>query len=105
MFKIQPNPTFKVDVTIPRPDGDGVIKFEFKHKGRKDLKAYFDSLGEGDNVRPDLDAILELVAGWSGVDVPFSQEALDQLLDNYAGSAGAIFSAYNKGLLEGRQKN
>lgn len=105
MFKLQPNPTFKVDVTIPRPEGDGTIKFEFKHKGRKALKEFYDSIGEGDNSRPDLEVVLDLIAGWSGVDTPFSPEALDDLLDNYPGSTGAIFEAYRKGLVEGRQKN
>ena len=105
MFLLQPNPTFKLDVTIPTINGDGVIEFEFKHKGRKVLKAFFESLGEGDTARNDCDALSELIAGWSKVDAPYNVEALDQLLDNYPLAAKAIFEAYNKGLFEAKEKN
>jgi len=105
MFKLQPNPTFKVDVTIPTPDGDGKIKFEFRHKGKKELQKFYASLRVGDVVREDEDALFELVADWSGADGKFSQEALAKFLDDYAGAAQAIFEAYQKGILEGKQKN
>jgi hypothetical protein len=105
MFVLQPKPTFKVDVSIPTTDGDAIIEFEFKHKGVKALKAFYDSLSDGDTVRNDVDALGELVAGWAKVDTKFSSEALEQLLDNYPGSAKAIFEAYNKGLVEGKRKN
>ena len=105
MFVLQPKPTFKADVTIPTPTGEGKISFEFKHKGRKALRAFFESLSSGENAREDSEALLDLIQGWSGVDEAFSPEALETLLDNYPSSAKAIFEAYNKGLFEGRQKN
>ena len=105
MFKLQPKPTFKIDVTIPRPEGDGKIKFEFRHKGRKAMQGFMASLGEGETARKDSDALFELIEGWEGVDEKYSAEALESLLDNYHGSAQAIFAAYNKGLFEGGQKN
>ena len=105
MFVLQPKPTFKMDVVIPTVQGEGKIKFEFKHMGRKALKAFFESLGEGDSARPDSEALMDIVSGWEGVDEKFSAEALDTLLDNYPSAARAIFEAYNKGLFEGKQKN
>lgn len=105
MFALQPKPTFKQDVTIPTTTGEGVIEFEFKHKGRKALKAFYESLGEGDTARSDVDALGELIAGWSKVDGKYSAEALEALLDNYPAAARVIFEGYNKGLFEGRQKN
>jgi len=105
MFVLQPKPTFTSEVIIPTPAGDGKINFEFKHMGRKALKAFFDSLGEGENARPDSEALLDMVGGWSGVDEKFSPEALESLLDNYPSAAKAIFEAYNKGLFEGKRKN
>lgn len=105
MFKLNPNPTFKVEVSIPTPNGEGKITFEFKHKGRKALKAYIDSLGEGEAAREDADALGELIAGWSGVDEKYSPEALDTLLDAYPGASRSIFESYNRSLLEGRSKN
>ena len=105
MFVLQPKPTFKMDVVIPTTQGEGKIKFEFKHKGRKELKVFFESLGEGEGMREDKDALLDLIVGWEGVDEKFSPEALEVLLDNYHGAARAIFEAYNRGLFEGKQKN
>lgn len=104
-FTLQPKPTFTGEVTIPTPNGEGKITFEFKHKGRKALKAFYESLGEGETARQDLDALIELVSGWTGVDEEFSDENLGVLLDNYPAAPRAIFDAYNKALLEGRQKN
>jgi hypothetical protein len=105
MFKLQPNPTFKAEVAIPTVEGEGKITFEFKHKGRKALKEYIDSLGEGENAREDADALGELIAGWSGVDETYSPDALATLLDAYPVASRAIFEAYNRALLEGRSKN
>ena len=102
-FTLQPKPTFTGEVMIPTPNGEGKVTFEFKHMGRKALKA--ESLGEGDTARPDSEALLDLVSGWSGVDEKFSPENLDVLLDNYPSAAKVIFEAYNKGLFEGKQKN
>lgn len=104
-FVLQPKPTFNAEVVIPTPTGDGKISFEFKHMGRKALKAFFESLGEGDTARPDSEALLDLVNNWFGVDEKFSPESLDTLLDNYPSAAKAIFEAYNKGLFEGKTKN
>jgi uncharacterized protein involved in tellurium resistance len=105
MFVLQPKPTFKSEVSIPTTEGEGKINFVFKHKGRKALKEFFDTLSNEEVVRDDVDALSELVEGWSGVDEKFSVEALGNLLDNYPGAAAAIFAAYNRALLEGRSKN
>lgn len=106
MFVLQPKPTFNAEVLIAIPGGaEGKIRFEFKHKGRKDLKAFFESLGEGDTARPDSEALLDLVSDWTGVDEKFSPAALETLLDNYPSAAKSIFEAYNKALFEGKEKN
>jgi len=105
MFKLNPNPTFKAEVTIPTTSGAGKITFEFNHKGRKALKDYVASFGEGDSAREDVDIIGELIVGWTGVDEKYSPEALATLLDAYPGAAHAIFESYNRTLVEGRSKN
>lgn len=113
MFTLQPNPTFKLDVTIPTPTGEGKIKFEFKHKGRKALAEFIKNLvpaetaegAEPEEGRKDSEVLLEIVAGWEGVDQKFSPEALDTLLDNYPSAAKAIFDAYIPALTEGAAKN
>lgn len=106
MFALNPNPTFKFDVSIPMPGGKvGKITFVFKHKGRKDLKAFFDSLSNTEKVREDHEALLDLVESWEGVDEKFSPEALEKLLDNYPGAARVIFEAYSSAIFEAREKN
>jgi len=106
MFKLNPNPTFKATITIPMPDAeDGKITFEFKHKGRKALQAFVDSLNSADKTRDDEDALGELIVGWSGVDEKYSPEALSILLDAYPSASRAIFEGYNAALIEGRTKN
>ena len=109
MFQLQPKPTFKASVTIPVPGGaEGKITFSFKHKGKKDLQAYFSSLAnteEGGEAKTDIEALLELVEGWDGVSEKFSPENLEKLLDSYPGAALALYETYRKELLEGRAKN
>lgn len=105
MFAVQPKPTFKMDVVIPTVQGEGKIKFEFKYMGRRAVKAFMDSLGEGEAAREDKDALLDVIVGWEGVDEKFSPESLDAVLDNYHGAAKAIFDAFLRGLFEGKQKN
>ena len=106
MFALQPKPTFEADVTITTPGGgEGKVTFQFKHLGRKALKSFYESLGEGEEARKDHEALMDLIAGWKGVDTPFSAEALETLLDNYPSASMALFDAYNKALFEAKQKN
>lgn len=107
MFRIQPNPTFKSEVTIPTPEGAGKIKFEFKHKGRKALQEFL-KMFSNDDPEKDVtegDILADIVAGWDGVDTEFSSEALADLIDNYPSAGRAIIDAYVPALLEGKQKN
>lgn len=107
MFALQPKPTFKADVTIPSPNGEGKIKIEFKHMGKKALTEFIENLQppEGEVPRPDADVLFEIIADWSGVDAKFSHETLAQLVDNYPSSAKAIFDAYLPAVMDGRVKN
>ena len=118
MLALKPKPTFKVGVTIHTPgEDDAKVTFEFKHKGRKELKAFFESFAgaaESDKVehegkpaeaRADSDLLLDIVAGWDGVDHKFSAENFALFLDNYHSAAGAIFTAYLKSFAEAEQKN
>lgn len=106
MFALQPKPTFEADVFIPVPGGEKAkVTVIFKHKGKKALAAYFDSLTSADSERSDADALDELIDGWKGVDEKYSKEKLELMLDNYPGSAAALFEAYRVALVEGRRKN
>ena len=118
MLALKPKPTFKVGVTIHTPgEDDAKVTFEFKHKGRKELKAFFESFSANDAAEPakdgkpeaepraDSDLLLDIVAGWDGIDHKFSPENFALFLDNYHSAAGAIFTAYLKSFAEAEQKN
>ena len=103
MFKLKPNPTFfaPVEISVPGEAEPAKFEVEFKHKSASDLHAYFSNLSG----RTDADALAEVIAGWRGVDVPYSAEALADLLNNYPVSAMELFTAYRRELLESRRKN
>lgn len=99
-FQLQPKPTFKADVTIPRAgEDDGMLTFTFKHKPIKELAA-LETL-EG---KTALDFISEITEGWALPD-EFNRDNLDALLDNYPGALKAIVSTYYRELTGNREKN
>ncbi|AQW29527.1 phage tail assembly chaperone [Ralstonia syzygii subsp. celebesensis] len=108
MFSINPKPTFAAEVAIPVAGG-GTEKLQlvFKHKTRDEVKAFFAQAGAGAGAddQSDADVLLEIVAGWEDVDVPFSREALDQLVQNYPSAPRAIFDTYLAELTGQRRGN
>lgn len=133
MFKINPNPTFteKVALSVPGEADPAVIDIEFRHKGRTAFAAWWSGipslslpvppLKEGEAapadpptpppVRSDADILDEVMVSWNGplddkgAPVPYSREALIQLLDHYHAATMEIFTAYRRGLMESRAKN
>lgn len=103
MLRLQPNPTFRAAaaISIPGEAAPVAIEVEYRHLGREALIAYFDGLPG----RPDLDALADIVVGWSGVDAPFSRETLAALLDAYPTAALALFEAFRRECLEAKAKN
>lgn len=103
MFKLQPNPTFKAKValSIPGESAPVSIEVEFRHMSKSAMRDYFATLGD----RTDVDALADIVVGWSGVDAPFDRTALATLVDNYPASAGELFEAFRREAIEARRKN
>lgn len=103
MFKINPDPTFRVSVAISVPGSDKpqTIAVDFKHLPKSALRDYFTSL----DGKSDAEALGAIVTGWSGVDTDYSAEALATLLDNYPAAAGELFDAYRRELLDASRKN
>jgi hypothetical protein len=100
MIKLKPNPTFLAKVTIPAAGMDPlVIEMEFKHMTKTQFIAWAGSK------LPDIDATMEIAAGWRDVDESFSKEAVAFLLENYQPAAFAIFETYARELRLGREKN
>lgn len=99
-FSLQPKPTFKANVLIPRAgDTDGELTFTFKHMPLKELS----DLEKLDD-KSALDFILEIATAWALPD-EFNRENLETLLDNYPGALRAVTETYYRELLGNREKN
>lgn len=112
MFRLQANPTFSapVRITVPGADEPATVQFTFRHKGRKAL-AQFRNRIEAEKL-DDVDVLMEVVADWSediknpdGVPVPFTREALQELIDAYHNATREIWDGYLLALGEARAGN
>ena len=108
MFQLEPNPTFTAPVSIPLPGGEtATVDFTFAHMGRKALQRFLDRVKD----LPDAEAVGDVVDGWSGVagadgePLPYTEEALAAMLDNYHGASLAILQTYIRELTGQRVKN
>lgn len=104
MFTLDPNPTFDEVVEIPVPGADPEnLELTFKHMRRKAYTELMGLVGKGE--MSEIDALCSMVAGWKNVDVEYSREAMERLIDNYPGAALAIPRKYSSALIHGRAKN
>lgn len=103
MFKLQTNPTFKakVGISVAGQARPAEIEAEFKYLSKAAIAAYFDQLAG----KSDAEALAEILVGWSGVDAPYSAEALALLLDSYPAAATDLFDAFRRELIEAKRKN
>lgn len=100
-FNLSANPTFKAKVAIPVPGGKPAdIEFTFKHRSKDALKEFMDDMKE----KEDVDLLQDLVSGWD-IDDPFNAESLEKMIQNYPGSALAIYQAYMVEMSGARAKN
>lgn len=104
MFKITPSPTFwaPVGLSVPGEPAPVVVDFCFKHLQREVLQDFFDRCSNGLKAQ---DALAEVVVDWRGMDKPFAQDALAELLRNYVPSGQEIFAAFRRESVDSRVKN
>jgi hypothetical protein len=104
VLKLKANPTFKSKVEIPVPGEKPVtVEIEFKHMTRDALEEYL--RGPDAEKRSYEDTVLGIACGWTGIDAPFSREALVELFQNYMGAPLAILAAYGRELGAARLGN
>lgn len=113
-FTLIPNPTFKIDVTIPRAGAeDGVLTFTFKHKTRADLEVLEKNLREETEKQvesgkhsngPMVAFVCDIADGWA-LPEKFTKENVLVLLDNYPRAFDSIALAYTRELMALREKN
>lgn len=99
-FTLQPKPTFKAVVSIPRAgEADGQLTFTFKHKPLGELAA-LEKLED----KTAADFVCEIVAGWA-LPEECTPDNIEELLQNYPGAMTAITRTYYNELLGNREKN
>ncbi|HAV1970652.1 TPA: hypothetical protein JG946_000949 [Enterobacter hormaechei subsp. steigerwaltii] len=112
-FTLNPKPTFKLSVSIPRPgEDDGVVTLIVRHNTRKQLKDMEDNLkraaelvdGSADQVDAPLNYLAEIIESWN-IDSEYNRDNLALLLENYPRAFDSIVSAYTKELYAVREKN
>ena len=114
-FQINPNPTFKSKVKIPRPNNEFLqVEFEFKYHPRKELAKIYDKWSEDakglqSKINQEssyaeltdaelglyISRIKEIVIGWEFED-KFDDAAIDALLQTHPKVADAIISSYQE---------
>lgn len=103
MLKLNPDPQFVADVelTVPGKQETATVTFTFRYKGKKELDTFWAERAD----QEDADTLAEIITDWSGVDVPYSQENLRLLLDNYPAASSEIVGVYIRELFESKVKN
>jgi hypothetical protein len=102
-FKLKPNPTFPATVKIRAPGGEVQdLQVVFRHKRKDEVFAFFSEAS--DKGRSDVDCILDVIESWDA-DGELNKESVADLLQNYAGSAAAIFQTYMAELVTARLGN
>jgi hypothetical protein len=99
-FSLEPNPTFKKEVSIPVPgEGYAPVEFIFKHRDREGFEALAARMGD---ITP-VDFLLEIASGWN-LDEPFDAEHLTKLTDRYLGAFQVIADTYFAELTKGTHR-
>ncbi len=106
MYLINPNPTFEMEVPLHVAGQDAqTIKLTFKYFDADQLRKWRESRSSL------LDALFEVISGWSGVDMPggdpapYSKENLRTLLNSYPAAGENITQEYLRESLGARRKN
>lgn len=109
MFCIDPAPTFAADVDVPMPGGaTAVLPLTFRHRSIRQVQELQARMAS--DSLSDAQILGELIEAWQvtradGSDVPYSADALAELLDNYPAAGPEIYRGYVDALRRGRLGN
>lgn len=103
MLKKTINPTFPGKVKIPTYDAKGFeeIGVEFVYRDRTALKDFMSKV----STMSDVDVLMEVMKNWTGVEDPFSREAVEEYTKMYHGFSPAVFNEYIEALTRAKVKN
>lgn len=93
-LKLNPEPTFKANVSIPVPGSAPVaVEFTFKYRTRTQLRDFAKAMGETDEDADEVALFKDFVSGWE-LDDAFNDENISRLLEAYPGASGELVSTY-----------
>jgi len=114
-LKLSINPTFKahVDVTVPGVENPEKVAMVFKYRDQKAFREWLDGLSEQRDEKGEVtrdaktyvDAFMDFVVSWPGVEADFDEENVTAFLTNYPAAYVEIFGQYSKLLFGSRIKN
>ena len=92
MLKLQPKPTFQLEVDVPvaGEEKPTKIKLTALYRNTEELEKL---IGGDETVTVD-EFVMATITGWEGVDAVFSEATLRELLSNYHGVGIVIHRAY-----------
>ena len=110
MLSIVPPTTFTASarVSVPGSATDAELHITWRHKTVRQFAAW---QGSAHKAASDAEFLAEVIASWAGVGdadgkpLPYSPQALAQLLDAYPASGQELVQAYRAALVEARAKN
>lgn len=110
MFRLTPDPVFMATVALSVRGGDPVpVIFNFRHMGRKALAAFIQRTK--DEGLGDEQVLAEVIDTWrdvvdpTGAPVPYTTQALAQLLDDHPAASTEVWNGYLAALLDYRRGN
>jgi len=112
MFTLQAKPTFRAKVAVHRPGEPEAAPFtvEFRHMTQSKLQAFLDET-KSKRDQEAIDALASIIVSWesvgtpAGEPVPFSRDALAQMIDQFPATAQSMFVAYAAELAGSRLGN
>jgi len=106
MLKLTPNPTFASNVVINVPGGGSeTVEFTFNYKTKPEYDEYIARTSKSKSKKAAVEALSEIVSGWSGLDAEYSVDSLGKLIENYQGVETKIFAKYVEELSGARLGN
>ena len=94
-------PTFKANVGIPVAGGEPIqVAFTFKHRTRTALDEFMNTRAG----KSDAETFMEMVEAWD-IDLPYTKENVETLIENYLGAPLATYRAYIDELVQAKVKN
>lgn len=100
-LKLQPDPTFKVQVLVPKPGAEPVdLELTFRHRTRDELQTFLEEIKTMD----DVSMIQAMAIGW-GLDDEFTVANIRTLVQGYIAAPAEIFKGYVDALTGHREKN